>query len=67
VGAALLAGVGTGIYADLAEACQQVVRYGPVTTPNTVNQARYEELYARFVRLYPLLREEFHGLAGISK
>lgn len=64
VGAALLAGVGVGLYADLAEACRQVVRYGPVTAPDAANQARYEELYPRFVGLYPLLRAEFHALAS---
>ncbi len=64
VGAALLAGVGAGVYPNLAEACQQVVRYGPVTEPNPLNQARYEELYAHFGALYPRLRDEFHWLAG---
>lgn len=67
VGAALLAGVGAGLYADLAAACGQVVRYGPVTEPNPARRARYDELYARFVELYPRLREDFHWLAGFSK
>ena len=67
VGAALLAGVGTGVYPDLATACDQVVRYGPVTEPNPARHARYSELYARFTQLYPLLREEFHWLAAFSR
>ncbi|MBE7555213.1 MAG: xylulokinase [Anaerolineales bacterium] len=67
VGAALLAGAGAGLYPDLAAACQQVVRYGPLTEPNPVRQARYDELYTRFVGLYPRLREDFHWLAGFSK
>lgn len=66
VGAALLAGVGVGVYPDLAAACRQVVHYGPVTEPNPAYQARYDELYARFVALYPRLREDFHWLAGFS-
>jgi xylulokinase len=66
VGAALLAGTGAGVYPDLTTACRQVVRYGPITEPNPVRQARYEELYARFAQLYPRLREDFHWLAGFA-
>jgi xylulokinase len=67
VGAALLAGVGTGVYADLAEACQQVVRYGPVTEPIPARRAQYDELYIRFEQLYPRLRDDFHWLAGFKR
>ena len=66
VGAALLAGVGRGVYPNLATACNQVVRYGPVTEPDPARHARYSQLYAHFTQLYPLLREEFHWLAGLS-
>jgi xylulokinase len=67
VGAALLAGVGTGVYPNLATACNQVVRYGPVTEPDRARYACYSELYARFIQFYPLLQEEFHWLAGFSR
>lgn len=67
VGAALLAGVGAGVYSNLTVACKQVVRYGPLTEPNPARQARYDELYVRFVGLYPRLREDFHWLAESSK
>lgn len=66
VGAALLAGVGAGVYTDLADACRRVVRYGPVTEPDLARHARYNELYERFTQLYPRLREDFHWLAGFS-
>ncbi len=66
VGAALLAGVGAGIYPTLAEACRRVVRYGPLTEPDPARQARYEELYNRFGQLYPRLAEDFHWLSGFS-
>jgi xylulokinase len=58
VGAALLAGVGAGLYPDLAAACRDVVRYGPITEPHPARYARYDELYAHFTQLYPLLRQE---------
>ncbi|NJN99641.1 MAG: xylulokinase, partial [Anaerolineales bacterium] len=65
LGAALLAGVGAGLYPDLAAACRQTVHYGPVTDPHLERQAQYREIYARFVQLYPRLREDFHWLAGL--
>ena len=63
VGAALLAGVGAGVYPDLAAACHQVVQLGPTTEPDLARQATYDDLYARFLGLYPRLRTDLHGLA----
>jgi xylulokinase len=63
VGAALLAGVGAGVYPNLAEACRRVVQYGPVTQPDPARHGRYRELAARFADLYPRLRQDFHWLA----
>ena len=63
LGAALLAGVGTGIDSDLNEACQQVVSYGPATEPTPIAQSFYNEFYQRFVSVYPRLYEDFHWLA----
>jgi xylulokinase len=62
-GAAMLAGVGAGVYANLPEACAQVVRLGPVTEPNAARHERYDALYAHFCELYPRLRDDFHRLA----
>ncbi len=64
VGAALLAGVGVGLYPNLSTACQQVVQYGPLTEPNTAPQAQYTERYEQFKQLYPRLRSDFHRLGG---
>lgn len=58
VGAALLAGVGTGVYPNLDGACQQVVQLGPAAEPDPARRAVYDDLYARFVGLYPRLRED---------
>ncbi len=64
LGAALLAGVGVGLYQDLQEACNEVVRYGPITSPIAHNQERYNALYERFTQLYPRLRDDFHWLSA---
>ncbi|RME99094.1 MAG: hypothetical protein D6768_15835 [Chloroflexi bacterium] len=62
VGAALLAGVGSGVYPNLTEACAQVVRYGPATRPNHQNHIRYNEIFDRYAQLYPRLKPDFHAL-----
>jgi xylulokinase len=62
VGAALLAGVGVGIYANLEDACAGVVEYGPITRPTEATHSKYNELYARFIGLYSRLQEDFHWL-----
>lgn len=67
VGAALLAGVGCGVYKTFDEACSRTVRYGAATEPDLNRHVRYNELYAQFVELYPRLQEDFHRLARFSQ
>lgn len=64
-GAALLAGVGVGVYGSFEEAGRLMQHYGAPTTPNAANRAVYDTLYAEFTGLYPKLREDFHRLAGV--
>jgi xylulokinase len=63
VGAALLAGVGTGVYTDFADAIRQGVRRveEPVL-PDPSRVAMYAEAYERYLRLYPALKQ-----AGFAK
>lgn len=56
LGAAILAGIGTGVYRDEADAFGQVYRPGRVYEPDMAAHAQYRELYARFERLHPSLR-----------
>ncbi len=63
VGAALLAGVGVGVYRDINEACERTVQYGDITQPDAARHARYDVLYAHFRELYPRLKGDFHRLA----
>lgn len=64
VGAALLAGVGAGVYADFAEACTRVVRLGPETQPDLSRQGFYQALFEQYSGLYPRLKDDFHQLAS---
>jgi xylulokinase len=56
VGAALLAGVGAGVYPDALEACQRTVIWrDEVIEPKPGNVDRYRQAYDTFCRLYPAL------------
>jgi len=56
-GAALLAGVGTGIYGNLQEAVEETVRVKDVEHPDLDRVKVYEHYYRKvYRRLYPLLK-----------
>jgi xylulokinase len=55
-GAALLAGVADGVFANAHEAVAACVRSGEVVEPNPDWALEYEAGYARFRALYPALR-----------
>jgi len=57
-GAALLAGVGSGVFADLREAVDRTVRLDEdVFSPNPELVSCYQTLYQRYIRLYPALKQ----------
>ncbi len=56
-GAALLAGVGTGIWASVDEACDQAVTVGSRTDPNPEHADLLDRQYARYRALYPALKQ----------
>jgi xylulokinase len=59
LGAAILAGIGVGLYRDEQEAFQRVHRPGPVYEPDPTRSARYAEWYDDYQQLYPAL-EDLH-------
>jgi xylulokinase len=64
-GAAILAGVGGGIYASVQEGVEQTVHVTERIVPIQDNVARYQALYGIYRSLYPALRTSFHSLAGL--
>jgi xylulokinase len=64
-GAALLAGVGSGIFADVGEAVDRRVAVAGITRPDPAAQARYERVYAVYRDMYGALREGMHRLAAL--
>jgi xylulokinase len=65
-GAALLAGVGTGAFADVNDAVERCVAIAARTAPNDADQARYEQVYAIYRDLYGHLRDSMHALAALG-
>ena len=55
-GAALLAGVGAGAWADVDAACDAVVRVASTTEPDAESSLVLAQQYQRFRALYPALR-----------
>ena len=62
VGAALLAGVGVGVWNDVPSACSHAVRLGEATEPDPEAVAMYQRSYSVYHELYPALRASFHHL-----
>ncbi len=62
-GAALLAGVGAGVYRDVREAVDAAVRVVSSTAPDPVAAQAYEGLYPLYRGLYPALKPTFDALA----
>ncbi|HUX14229.1 MAG TPA: FGGY-family carbohydrate kinase [Spirochaetia bacterium] len=55
LGAAILAGVATGVYASAEAAVAATVRIERVFEPEPVTAARYEELYGKYLQLCALM------------
>ena len=66
LGAAILAGVGTGLYSSVEEACAHVVKV-VATTPVMQENARiYERYYAIYRDLYPALKGSFAKIGALD-
>jgi len=65
-GVALLAGVGTGVWASVPEACDATIKTLAKTVPNRKNVARYEALYPMYGRLYRSLKDDFRAIAQLA-
>lgn len=66
LGAAILAGVGVGVYPSVPEATASLIRLTARTEPDPLQSARYERLHAVYADLYPALKPSFGALANQS-
>ena len=61
-GGAMLAMVGCGVYASVADCAAQLVRVSETVEPDPVIAARYEERYRQFKEIYPGMKALFKTL-----
>ncbi|KAB8141017.1 xylulokinase [Chloroflexia bacterium SDU3-3] len=64
-GAALLAGVGAGVFASVDDAVGRCVAVAGTTTPDSAAAAAYDATYAVYRDTYAALRPIMHRLAGL--
>jgi xylulokinase len=58
-GAALLAGVGKGVWPEVPSACREAVRVTGSTLPDPVHSEAYRKTYQLYRDLYPALKPSF--------
>jgi xylulokinase len=63
-GAALLAGVGAGVWPTVDAACDAVVRTKDITSPDGPAVSVLDRRYAEFRRVYPALRSVYQGASS---
>lgn len=65
LGAAILAGVAAGIYADVPTACAKLVEEKEPVLPIAENEGEYEKFYNYYLTLYPALKDCYAELATL--
>jgi xylulokinase len=65
-GAALLAGVGAGIWPDVDSACAQTIFVRARVSPDPATVEIYQSLHQQYQQLYPALKPTFEALAKIN-
>ena len=63
-GAALLAGVGAGIYNDVISACESTIQITGRTDPGEAKNV-YKDYYPIYQELYPSLTKQFNKIGGL--
>jgi xylulokinase len=67
LGVAILAGVGAGVYKDVAGACDSIIKKRDSLAYNQDNKDLYEEMYKIYRSLYGSLKKNFVDLAKINQ
>jgi xylulokinase len=62
-GAAIMAAVGTGYFKNVVEGCDKILKVTSVTEPIQRNTKIYDDYYAIYRSLYPVLKEVYRSQA----
>ncbi len=65
-GAALLAGVGVGMWTDVDTACTTAIHGTGSTVPQAAATHQYDEIYRAYTALYPALKANFAQLSQVG-
>ncbi len=63
LGAAMLAGVAAGLFADLQEAASAAINVAAYIEPNPAHRQAYDDAYALYREVYASLQEPFRKAA----
>ena len=66
-GAALLAGIGAGIWRDADDACAHTIRVTDSVSPNQRDLETYQLIHRQYQQLYPALKSTFHAVAVLDR
>lgn len=61
LGAAIIAGTGSGVFASLREGVETMVKQERTFEPNPLMQRRYDERFEKYRKLWPLLQDYVRG------
>lgn len=65
-GVAILAGVGTGVWKSVPQACKAIIHETQRLKPDRKRAKLYANHHAQYQRLYPALRDEFDRIADLA-
>jgi xylulokinase len=65
-GVALLAGVGTGVWNSVEQACRATIKTTAKVAPNKKRAAFYDRYYATYHKLYGDLKDRFAEIAALA-
>lgn len=65
LGAAILAGVGSRVFASVHAACEKMISFNPPVSPTKENSDKYNTMYAVYTDLYKSLKDVYKKLAQI--
>ncbi|ACL70698.1 xylulokinase [Halothermothrix orenii] len=65
-GAALIAGVGVGEYANFKEAEDKIIKVRKTIEPDSNNVQHYNDLYQLYRKLYTSLKDDFKALSDLN-
>ena len=64
-GVAILAGVGTGVWKSVEEACKASIKQTKKVSPKKKSSDLYDRCYTEYGKLYPALKDRFAAMAGM--